>query len=405
MKIDHIETISKEKKPLVSVVIPTHNRANLLQGALNSVFRQEGIGEQFDMEVIVVDDASSDATPDIVRLYPNIHYVRLETNRGASAALNVGIKKSQGKYVAILADDDLWLPHRLRVQVPILEEHPEIVVYGQGLGIDEWNDICTWPDSCPSGYVFEDFLTRTDDFFNCDTLLVARESFDKAGLFDETLPTMEHYDLALRLAFHYQWHFVKGEATYGRYSRQGKWYRNVVSGQNEQVLPVIIERALAMLPDTAQYEETRRKAHVAVCAIIAEQRWWCGGVGRVRSHLLDTLRTYPWMVGAPPVVSHLHRVARELAAASHQPITTVQAFWAEIKAVVDRGPGSTAWIRMQRLLGDLLTEAAAGLRDDGSPRRAGIVAAYTVLRDPTQLRKNKLRTSLIQAGLRMIRPL
>jgi glycosyltransferase involved in cell wall biosynthesis len=146
--------------PQVRVIIPTHKPATLLHEALDSVYSQEGSGERFEMEVIVVDDASSDATPEVVPRYGGVHYIRLATNRGPSAARNIGIKASHEAYVAFLDDDDLYLPHKLSVQVPVLEKQPEVgVVYGQnflkGEGIDT-----SWPDvhRTPSGDGFSAFL-------------------------------------------------------------------------------------------------------------------------------------------------------------------------------------------------------------------------------------------------------
>lgn len=98
-------------KPLVSAIIPTHNRATLLAEALASVYAQEGKGEEFDLEVIVVDDASSDATPEVVKRF-DARYLRFDSNRGLSAARNAGIAASTG--ASFLDDDDLWTPRRLR---------------------------------------------------------------------------------------------------------------------------------------------------------------------------------------------------------------------------------------------------------------------------------------------------
>src|SRR6266545_3439367 len=177
---------SLKEKPLVSVIIPTHNRANLLREALDSVYAQEGVGKQFEMEIVVVDDASSDATPETVRQYPEVQYIRHDTNQGESAARNTGIKASQGKYVAFLDDDDLWLPHKLSVQVPVLETHPEAgVVYGQNVIRNEGIDNL-WPDThrAPSGDVFCTFLV--EDFITINTVVVRREVIRKAGYFDES---------------------------------------------------------------------------------------------------------------------------------------------------------------------------------------------------------------------------
>ena len=73
-------------RPLVSVIIPSRNRAAMLREALGSVFSQEGVGDIFEMEVIVIDDASSDETPEVVRQFPRVRYLRLETNQVASGA-------------------------------------------------------------------------------------------------------------------------------------------------------------------------------------------------------------------------------------------------------------------------------------------------------------------------------
>jgi glycosyltransferase involved in cell wall biosynthesis len=131
-------------RPLVSVVIPTFNRVATLREALDSVYSQEAIGDVFDLEVIVADDASTDTTADVARDYP-LRYVRLEKNAGASAARNAGIRASRGTYIAMLDDDDLWMPHRLRAHVPQLEMRPDVrVVYGQVLVKGDGPD-SLWP--------------------------------------------------------------------------------------------------------------------------------------------------------------------------------------------------------------------------------------------------------------------
>ena len=99
-------------KPLVSVVIPTYNRAALLDEALSSAGAQEGAGTLFDEEIVVVDDASSDEMPAVVRRHPPVRYIRHATNRGGSAARNTGMAATSGSLIAFL-DDDLWLPNKL----------------------------------------------------------------------------------------------------------------------------------------------------------------------------------------------------------------------------------------------------------------------------------------------------
>ena len=388
--------------PVVSVIIPTHNRASMLREALNSVFAQEGRGELFELDVIVIDDASSDETGDIVREFPPVKYLRLDVNRGPSIARNAGIRASTGRYVAFLDDDDIWLPAHLKIQVPILEHQQDIgVVYGHGLVKDVHGNLVLWPQSGPSGRVFEEFLVRTDDFINIDTLLVRRNAIDRAGQFDEAVETMEHYEFALRLAYHYQWHFVEGPIARGRESKQGKHHRDIVSGSNERTLPVIIEKALSLLPDTPESDVMRRRAKTAVCATIAGQRWWGGGgVESVRDFLLSELKHNPWMAAAPAIWQHVRKTVRVLAVSSRNPLVSVRQFWEALNSVLGtepRGP-EYGWE-------SFLTEAAEALREDGSsPFRAGALALGGLLRDPARGNRRLLRVIANTVALIFTRP-
>src|SRR5689334_11104867 len=103
--------------PLVSVVIPTRNRATLLRRAIESVLavRRDG----FDIEVIVADDASTDETPQIASVYP-LKYARSSAPGGASAARNLGLSNVSGDFVAFLDDDDEWLPDNIAPQLKLM---------------------------------------------------------------------------------------------------------------------------------------------------------------------------------------------------------------------------------------------------------------------------------------------
>ncbi|RLF83553.1 glycosyl transferase, partial [Thermococci archaeon] len=106
-------------RPTVSVIIPTYNRANLLKRAIASVLNQTFT----DFELIVVDDASPDNTPEVVRSINDgrIRYVRLKKNSGGPVARNTGIRKARGRFIALLDDDDEWLPNRLELQIKKFE--------------------------------------------------------------------------------------------------------------------------------------------------------------------------------------------------------------------------------------------------------------------------------------------
>src|SRR4051794_27263733 len=120
-------------RPRVSAVIPTSaDRAHRLQAALASAWAQEGLGELFDQEVIVVDDASSGPTEEIVGRFPGTRRIRLDAPSGPSVARNAGIAEATGDYLAFLDDDDLWLPYKFSTQVAALERASETeVAYGQ----------------------------------------------------------------------------------------------------------------------------------------------------------------------------------------------------------------------------------------------------------------------------------
>jgi glycosyltransferase involved in cell wall biosynthesis len=110
--------------PIVSVVMPTHNRMHFLAQAIKSVQAQT----LTDWELIVVDDGSTDDTPQLLECYAaadgRIRFIR-QTQQGQFAAMNTGLREIRGEYVAFLDDDDLWLPHKLQVQLEDLRRHPE----------------------------------------------------------------------------------------------------------------------------------------------------------------------------------------------------------------------------------------------------------------------------------------
>ena len=385
----HPVDVAQFIRPLVSIVIPTYNRAPLLKTAVASALGQEQAGDLFDLEIIIVDDCSSDDMRHIATSFPGVHYVRLSENRGAAGARNAGIRRAKGKYVALLDDDDEFLTHKLQVQVPVLEANPEVgVVYGQSVVTGSDVPLLLWPEWGPSGRVFEEFLTRTDDFLHPPTWLVRRELFEAAGWFDEQHRTMEHYDMALRLASLTPWIFLGGgPVARGRFSKKGKWYSNIVNGTNEQRLPRIIENALTRLPATPEADQVRRKARAAVCATIAGQRWWNGGLDSTKGHLLASLKTSPWLLTEPAVLQWIEKVAAGLASAADNPEQAVKAFWREITQERPMANAASP-AENQQLLGRLLSAAALALKS-GSPRRAWMVAMSAVLSEPHALTRPK----------------
>ena len=116
--------MNERAEPLVSVVIPTYNRSSMLQEAVASVLDQD----YRPLELIVVDDGSTDATVEVVRGFgAAIRYLR-QDRQGVSAARNAGIAAARGQLIALLDSDDLWLPHKLSRQIDFFGKHPAAVV-------------------------------------------------------------------------------------------------------------------------------------------------------------------------------------------------------------------------------------------------------------------------------------
>jgi glycosyltransferase involved in cell wall biosynthesis len=182
--------------PRVSVIIPTYNRAWILQEAVESVLDQDFEG----FELIVVDDGSTDETAAILDGYGDRLTVIHSSNRGVSAARNTGIRAAAGRLIAFLDSDDLWLPGKLAEQVTYLEDHPRRMIC-QSEEIWIRNGVRVNParrHRKPSGDIFEPSLERC--LVSPSAVMLRRSLLDEVGLFDEQLPACEDYDLWLRVA-------------------------------------------------------------------------------------------------------------------------------------------------------------------------------------------------------------
>ncbi len=184
----------------VSVIIPAHNLASSLGEAIESALAQT----HKDLEIVVVDDGSTDDTEKVVSQYrTRIIYMQQE-RKGVAAARNRGIKISGGEYVAFLDADDLWLPEKLEEQVPYLHQSPET-----GLVCSDWSlisdqgsvepSVLTNRNHVGSGYVFRQIVESS--FILTSTVIARRSCLEEAGLFDESFPTAEDLDLWLRISY------------------------------------------------------------------------------------------------------------------------------------------------------------------------------------------------------------
>lgn len=186
--------------PTVSVVIPAHNAADCLGQAIDSVLAQT----YADLEIVVVDDGSTDETVCVAESYGQPVLCLRQQRHGVATARNRGIRASSGRYVAFLDADDLWRPEKLEVQLPYLELDP-----ATGLVCSDWalerggvsvtSSAFSKRAAVASGYLFRRVVR--DSFLLTSTVIVRRSCLDEAGYFDESFPTSEDMDLWLRLSY------------------------------------------------------------------------------------------------------------------------------------------------------------------------------------------------------------
>jgi len=192
--------------PVVSVVIPTQNRAKMLRRAIESVLAQTWRS----FELIVVSDGSKDHTRAVVSSFadPRIRLLEHDAARGASAARNTGIRASVGKYVAFLDDDDEWTPNKLDLQLPVIEDSsPRVgLVYAWMEYLRDGRSIELRAPTL-RGSILPEMLDR-QAITNSSTLIVKRQVLDVVGGFDEGLPRGNDGDFIRRVSKHYQVDYV-----------------------------------------------------------------------------------------------------------------------------------------------------------------------------------------------------
>src|SRR5262249_8777408 len=192
--------------PRVSVVMANYNYARYLRAAIDSVLNQT----LTDLELIVVDDGSTDGSREIIESYLGDARVRFRPvdHLGQPGAKNAGIERAGGPLVAFLDADDVWHPEKLEKQVALFEHEPTLgVVYSRRTLIDEVGR--EQPYRQPPlyrGNVLEHIFR--DNFVCFSSVVVRRLVFEHVGLFDERSDLAIDYDLWLRVAAHYRFDYV-----------------------------------------------------------------------------------------------------------------------------------------------------------------------------------------------------
>ncbi|WP_167737322.1 glycosyltransferase family 2 protein [Sphingomonas parva] len=294
----------------VSIVIPTRNRAELLPATLESAFAAAS-----DAEIIVVDDASTDDTEAVCRGTPGLTYIRLREQKGTSTARNEAIRASAAEFVAFLDDDDLRLPGSIDRQLAILDRAGEsALICGRAfIGEPQYSLPTGWlvPDQGVVGDAFWQLLEA--NFIVVSTVVARRRVLLDCGLFDPELPTLEDYDLWVRLAEKYRFEYLDEPVAVYR-------ARSDVSGQktsdravHDQIHKDLHRRLLALPRAAEAPARWRRRVHRKHMAIIydslvydAARSLLTGNVEAARSWLIAAMRMKPWHPKAPGSLLWLH---------------------------------------------------------------------------------------------------
>ena len=247
---------------MVSVVIPVYNRRELVCRAIRSVQAQTFR----DRELLLVDDGSDDGTRDRVRCEfgDTLRLLAQSENTGVSAARNAGIRQARGEWLAFLDSDDEWLPCKLERQVDALR--------GSGLRICHTDEI--WIRNGVRVNPHKHHRKSGGDIFlgalqlcnmSPSSILIHREVFDRVGLFDETLPACEDYDLFLRITSRYPVLFLEEQliVKYGGHPDQLSHLHYAMDRFRVRAL----DKLLRFTPDL---EEGRRES--AQCTLLKKAR-------------------------------------------------------------------------------------------------------------------------------------
>ncbi len=268
--------------PVVSVIIPAHNRAASIASAIESV-RSQSFGA---LEIVVVDDGSDDRTPEIARAIaehePRLRVLSHPENRGAQAARNTGIRAARGEWIAFLDSDDVYYRESIELRLDAARRADLQVVHSacDAVGPDGKTP---FPVPPVQGNVYRSLLTAPAPMFQ--GLIVKRDLLHRIGLLDEAVPAYQEWDTSIRLAAIASFGFVETPTflydlrTRGAISRDSRraadGYEHVVSAHWGEVLRVAGLRVLAshyrIVAEIRIQAGDRRGAYR--CAVLSQLMW------------------------------------------------------------------------------------------------------------------------------------
>jgi glycosyltransferase involved in cell wall biosynthesis len=271
---------------LVTVIIPTCNRAHLLATAIASVLNQTFQ----DFDIIVVDDSSNDNPRAVVEGYSDsrIRYLCHETRKGGSAARNTGIRNAVGQYVAFLDDDDEWLPQKLDKQLAVFSlGAPELgCVYTGYTVVNRANgEITNCRLATKRGDLSKELLFENPLGAGGSSVMLRRECFETVGMFDEQLPSFQDYDMWIRISKAFHFDFVAEPLV--------KYYFH---GEKIWTNPDALSRGVDIM--LSKYGEAPgvKKKLAYVCLSLGVVYCNKGNSQKGRQALAKAIKLYPWEI-------------------------------------------------------------------------------------------------------------
>jgi glycosyltransferase involved in cell wall biosynthesis len=275
-----------KNKPTVSIIIPTYNRKLLIGRSVRSVLNQT----YRNFELIIVDDASTDNTEEVVSSFNDerIRYVRHEENRGEAAARNTGIKAAKCNYIAYQDSDDEWFPEKLARQMELLENAPpEVGVIYTGFWKTENHRRAYIPFSWVSqknGDIHKELLKG--NFIGSPVVLIKKECFDRMGLFDERLHNLVDWEMWLRISKQYHFRCVDEPLAIAHYDSD-----NI--SDNPDSLIDALELVLQKNRDEFKREKKSLAKHwINIGNLLVAK----GETKKGRRYIIDALRLYPFSI-------------------------------------------------------------------------------------------------------------
>ena len=277
---------------LVSVVIPTYNYAKFIAAAVDSVLAQT----YRPLEVIVVDDGSTDDTQAVLAGYGNRIKVILKSNGGVSAARNAGIQAASGEFVALLDADDVWVPEKLHKQLDFFERHPDAGCIGCGIffadgDLNETRQGLHNDVSGPVEQRLKLIMLRREWVGGSNSgAVIRRNVLDEVGAFDEKLEAAEDWDLWLRIAARYPIYNIRESLVHIRRHFTGT-FRNADKMERSQL--AVLRKHVSLTPEF--YGITIRRRVLAIIWVdSARERIFAGQFWAAARRLLRAVRSWPF---------------------------------------------------------------------------------------------------------------